>query len=137
MSELTSLSLTEMARRLRAGDVSSEELTRAHLERIRALDARVGAFLTVTDDVALAQARRADARRAAGEDGPLLGVPMALKDVLATEDIPTTAGSKILEGYRPVEDGTVTRRLAEGGAVLLGKTNMDELAMGSSTENSA
>src|ERR671937_696038 len=92
--------------------------------------------LTVAGEVAERQARGADARLAAGEDGDLLGVPMILKDVLITRGIRTTAGSRILENFLPIEDGTITRRLAEAGTVLLGKANMDEFAMGSSTENS-
>src|SRR5262249_26742832 len=111
---------------------------RAHLDRIEALDARtVQSMLTVTREHAEAQARRADERLAGGEDAPLLGIPMILKDVMITNGIRTTAGSKILENFLPIEDGTITRRLAEAGTTLLGKANMDEFAMGSSTENSA
>jgi len=118
-------------------EVSSRELTEAHLRRIEAVDPQVRAFITVTADRALADAEAADARLARGERGPLLGVPMALKDVLSTAGIATTCGSRMLEGFVPPYDATAVKALAAAGAVLLGKTNMDEFAMGSSTENSA
>jgi aspartyl-tRNA(Asn)/glutamyl-tRNA(Gln) amidotransferase subunit A len=114
------------------------EVARAHLDRIEALDeATVRSLLTVTRAVAEDQARQADKRLDAGDDAPLLGVPMILKDVLVTKGIRTSAGSKILEHFLPIEDATITQRLAAAGTVLLGKANMDEFAMGSSTENSA
>ncbi|MBA4195667.1 MAG: Asp-tRNA(Asn)/Glu-tRNA(Gln) amidotransferase GatCAB subunit A, partial [Comamonadaceae bacterium] len=99
--------------------------------------ADLGAFLAIDEDTALAQAAAADARRAAGEQGPLLGVPLAHKDIFVTRDLPTTAGSKMLDGYRSPFDATVVARLAQAGAVTLGKLNCDEFAMGGSNENSA
>ena len=137
MRELTSWTLTQLREALRRREVSALEVARAHLDRIEALDGTtVQSLLTVTRERAEEQARQADARITAGEDGELLGVPMILKDVLITRGIRTTAGSRILENFVPIEDGTITRRLAEAGTVLLGKANMDEFAMGSSTENS-
>ena len=137
MTELTSLTISALRELLRAREVSALEVARAHLDRIEALDARtVESLLTITRETAEQQARAADARIAGGEDAPLLGVPVILKDVLVTKGIRTTAGSKILEHFVPAEDGTITRRLAEAGTMLLGKANMDEFAMGSSTENS-
>jgi aspartyl-tRNA(Asn)/glutamyl-tRNA(Gln) amidotransferase subunit A len=135
---LTSLSIRELRERLARRETSALEVTQAHLERIEALDAStVRSMLTVTRQTAEDQARQADSRLAAGSGGPLTGVPMILKDVLTTRGIVTTAGSRILEKFVPLEDATITRRLAEAGTVLLGKANMDEFAMGSSTENSA
>ena len=133
---LTDLTLTEAQRKLRAGEITAVELTQAHLDRIRALEPDLHAFLTVTAERALDAAGRADRRRAAGEDSPLLGIPLAIKDVLATEDVPTTCGSRILEGFLPPYTGTAVQKLFDAGAVMLGKTNTDEFAMGSSTENS-
>lgn len=122
---------------LAAGEVTSEELTQACLDRIAEVDGTIHAFLHVDTDAALATARRVDERRAAGEDlGSLAGVPLALKDVLTMRGVPTTCGSRILEGWRPPYDSTIVERLREADVVILGKTNMDEFAMGSSTEHS-
>ncbi|MGE3271760.1 MAG: Asp-tRNA(Asn)/Glu-tRNA(Gln) amidotransferase subunit GatA [Chloroflexota bacterium] len=135
---LTDLTALQALAELRAGRISSEELTRAYLARIDQLDkGLVQAYVTVTPETALEQARAADARRKSGEDAPLLGLPMALKDLVLTRGIRTTCSSKMLENFVPIEDATITRKLYDAGAVLLGKTNMDEFAMGSSTENSA
>ncbi len=131
------LTAAAAARAMRAGTLTSAALTEAYLGRIAALDPRFGAYLTVTADVARAQAAAADRRRAAGEDGPLLGVPFALKDLFTTAGVRTTAGSRMLEHYVPPDDAEAYRRLRAGGAVLLGKLNMDEFAMGSSNESSA
>ena len=135
---LIRMTAAEMAAAIADGDVSAVEVTRAHLDRIEAVDQRVRAFLHVAPEAALAAAARVDERRRDGEPlGPLAGVPLALKDVFTTTDMPTTCGSRILEGWRPPYDATITRRLRQAGVVILGKANMDEFAMGSSTENSA
>jgi len=137
-ADLTRLDVAELSGLLTAGEVSAVEVTRAHLDRIAADDTRLGAYLDVQDDAALAAATAIDRARSAGAAlGPLAGVPVALKDVVVTEGVPTTSGSKILAGWRPPYSATIATRLADAGTVLLGKTNMDEFAMGSSTENSA
>ncbi|MFD0867339.1 amidase, partial [Tessaracoccus lubricantis] len=131
-------SAAELGRLMAAGELTSEELTRACLEQIEALNPIVNAFLAVDPEHALAQARAVDARRAAGEElGPLAGVPIGVKDNYCTTDFPTTCGSRMLEGWVPPYDATVVTRLREAGLVIIGKTNMDEFAMGSSTETSA
>ncbi|MBC6459966.1 Asp-tRNA(Asn)/Glu-tRNA(Gln) amidotransferase subunit GatA [Actinomadura sp. HBU206391] len=135
---LTRKTAAELAALIASGETSAVEVAQAHLDRIAAVDGQVNAFLHVDPETTLQQARGVDARRAAGEElGPLAGVPIAHKDVFTTSDMPTTAASKILEGWRPPYDATVTARLRAAGMVILGKTNMDEFAMGSSTENSA
>ncbi|WP_367136160.1 Asp-tRNA(Asn)/Glu-tRNA(Gln) amidotransferase subunit GatA [Saccharothrix sp. HUAS TT1] len=138
MTDLIRSTAAELAAKIAGREVSAVEVAQAHLDRIGEVDGAVHAFLHVDTEGALNAARKVDEDIAAGvQVGPLAGVPIALKDVLTTEGVPTTVGSKILEGWVPPYDATVTRRLKEAGLVILGKTNMDEFAMGSSTENSA
>ncbi|MFV8052920.1 Asp-tRNA(Asn)/Glu-tRNA(Gln) amidotransferase subunit GatA [Mycobacterium sp. 48b] len=139
MSELIRRDAATLGAQIAAKEVSSTEVTQAHLDQIAATDERFNAFLHVAADSALETAARIDAAVAAGETlpSPLAGVPLALKDVFTAMDMPTTAGSKILEGWRAPYDATVTAKLRAAGIPILGKTNMDEFAMGSSTENSA
>jgi len=134
MSDLIRRTASELAQLIASREVSAVEVAQAHLDRIAEVDGKLNAFLHVDADGALAQARRVDA----GEvSGPLAGVPLALKDVIVTKGLPTTAGSRILEGWRPPYDAHIVERMREAGIVVLGKTNMDEFAMGSSTEHSA
>jgi aspartyl-tRNA(Asn)/glutamyl-tRNA(Gln) amidotransferase subunit A len=139
MNDLPRLTAAELAARIHSREVSAVEVAQAHLDRIAAVDATVHAFLHVDAEAALRSAALVDDSLAAGTApaSPLAGVPLALKDVFTTCDMPTTAGSRILQGWRPPYDATVTARLRAAGITILGKTNMDEFAMGSSTEYSA
>ena len=138
MNPLLKKSACELAELLRSGEITSVELTQACLDRIDAIDSKIHAFLYVDREGALATAAEVDARRAAGEDLPrLAGVPIAVKDNMVTRGLPTTCASKILEGWLPPYDATVVERLHQAGMPIVGKTNMDEFAMGSSTEHSA
>ena len=128
--------IAELARGLREGEYSSEELTRHFLERIKKLDETVNSFITVSEERALAQARQADARIAAGEAGPLTGIPLAQKDIFCTDGVKTSCGSKMLDNFIAPYDATSVAQLDAAGTVMLGKTNMDEFAMGSSNETS-
>src|SRR5581483_8986297 len=138
MTELYKLTIHEAAELLRQKKISSVELTQAHLDRIREVEPKVKAFTLVTDDLALQQAKEADKRFASGENlSPLTGIPIAIKDVICTKDITTTCSSRMLENFKPPYDATVMKRLNAAGIVMVGKTNMDEFAMGTFTEHSA
>ncbi|HEY9239230.1 MAG TPA: amidase, partial [Burkholderiaceae bacterium] len=136
MKPIHAMGVAELGRAMAAKQVSSVEATKHLLARVAAHQ-QLGAVLHTDEAAALAQAEAADARRAAGDAGPLLGVPLAHKDIFVTRGLPTTAGSKIIEGYRSPFDATVVERLAAAGVVTLGKLNCDEFAMGSGNENSA
>ncbi|HOC13633.1 MAG TPA: Asp-tRNA(Asn)/Glu-tRNA(Gln) amidotransferase subunit GatA [Propionicimonas sp.] len=137
MSALLRAGATELAGLIASGEVSAREVTAAHLDQIAAVDDRVKAFLHVDGERALASADAVDAKRAAGEKlGPLAGVPLAMKDIFTMQGAPTTCGSRILEGWMPPYNSTITDKLLAADVIVLGKTNMDEFAMGSSTENS-
>jgi aspartyl-tRNA(Asn)/glutamyl-tRNA(Gln) amidotransferase subunit A len=134
MTDLIKQTAAELAALIASREVSAVEVAQAHLDRIEAVDGKLHAFLHVDTEGALASAQRVDA----GEiTGPLAGVPLALKDIVVTKGVPTTAGSKILEGWIPPYDATIVSKMRAAGIVILGKTNMDEFAMGSSTEHSA
>lgn len=133
---LTDLTLVEASQKLQAGDLSATDLVQAYLNQISLLDDTVKSYLSVDASHALAQAAAADERLAQGDENPLLGIPLAVKDVLCTQDFPTTAASKLLDGFHPVFNATSVQRLIDAGMVILGKTNTDEFAMGTSTENS-
>ena len=130
------LTIHEARESLQLGQTSSVELTRACLERIESIDDSVKSYITVDAQAALEAAERADSRRRDGDDSALLGIPIAIKDVICTSGLRTTCGSRILEEFVPPYDATLVTKLRQAGAVILGKTNMDEFAMGSSTENS-
>ena len=131
-----SRTLAQLSAMLEAGEVSSVELTEAYLQRIRELDGQLNSFVTVTESQALEQAHQADARRAAGQSGPLTGIPMAHKDIFCTRHVRTSCGSRMLDNFEAPYNATVVEHLNEAGMVMLGKTNMDEFAMGSSNETS-
>jgi aspartyl-tRNA(Asn)/glutamyl-tRNA(Gln) amidotransferase subunit A len=136
VSDLTELTIKEAARLLRLRSISAADLVTAHVERIQRLDRRVKAFLRFTPELWDKQTDQADKRIKDGDMGPLVGIPMAVKDVLCVRGVETTAGSRILRGFKPPYTGTAVSRLFDAGAVMLGVTNCDEFAMGSSTENS-
>jgi aspartyl-tRNA(Asn)/glutamyl-tRNA(Gln) amidotransferase subunit A len=134
--ELNRLTIHELQERLRSGTLTSAEITESVYRRIASVEERVHAYITLTEESATLQARAADRRIQEGTGGPLTGIPIALKDVLCTQGVRTTCGSRILENFTPPYDATVVRKLKDAGAVFVGKTNMDEFAMGSSTETS-
>ncbi len=136
MTELTSLTIAEARDKLKAKDFTSVDLTKAYLDAIEAANAVFNAYVTVTPEKALDMAKASDARRAAGKVGALEGIPLGIKDLFATEDVHTQACSHILDGFKPKYESTVTQNLWDDGAVMLGKLNMDEFAMGSSNETS-
>jgi aspartyl-tRNA(Asn)/glutamyl-tRNA(Gln) amidotransferase subunit A len=134
--ELYELTINEAHRLLQSREISARELTRAVLDRISAIDTKIDAFITVSPELALQQADQANRMLAERDCSPLTGIPLGIKDLMCTRDLKTTCGSKILENFMPPYDATVIRKLRDAGAVIVGKLNMDEFAMGSSTENS-
>ena len=137
MSDIIDLTISELRQGLDSGELSAQEVARAYLDRIASTDGKIKAFVTVTEDAALAQAEEAQAAIREGDSAPLTGIPLGIKDVICTKGVPTTCSSRMLENFRPPYDATVMERLNGQKAVMLGKLNMDEFAMGSSTENSA
>lgn len=135
--ELNKLTIHQLQEMLSSGEVSSVEITEAVLARIEQVEKKVGAYITLDGDNALVRAAEADRNRGAGESGPLAGIPIALKDVVCTDGLRTTCGSRILENFVPPYDATLVKRLKEAGAVIVGKLSMDEFAMGSANENCA
>jgi aspartyl-tRNA(Asn)/glutamyl-tRNA(Gln) amidotransferase subunit A len=135
--DISSLTLTELRQALRNGETTSVLVTEALLSRITALDNDIKSYITINDEIALEESAAADERLDRNEPGSLLGIPIAVKDIICTKGIETTAGSRILDGFIPPYDAFVVNRLKEAGAIIIGKTNTDEFAMGSSTENSA
>ena len=137
MENMLDYNISTLRKLLDQGEITSEELTKGYLERISAVDSKVKAYVTITEKEALEQAQKADKRIRQGESDPLTGIPLGIKDVICTKGIPTTCSSKMLKDFKPPFDATVMEKLYQQGAVMLGKLNMDEFAMGSSTENSA
>ena len=137
MMQLTDYTIAQLQSLLRRGEISATELCAAYLDRIASVDGDINAYITVAAETARAAALAADRELAAGNARPLTGIPLALKDIFVTKGVRTTCASKILSDYLPPYDGTAVQRLGDSGAVLLGKLNMDEFAMGSSNENSA
>jgi aspartyl-tRNA(Asn)/glutamyl-tRNA(Gln) amidotransferase subunit A len=135
--ELCNLTISEARTRLESGDLSPVELTKAIFKRIESVENTVKAYVTLTRDHALACAKEAESRIKSGDRAPLLGIPLAVKDNLCTEGIKTSCSSRILENFIPPYESTVTKKLKKYGYILIGKSNLDEFAMGSSTENSA
>jgi len=134
--KLHELTIDDAHKLLKKGEISSRELTRAVFDRIDAVEGKIDAFVTLSEELAMQQAEVADVSLANGECSPLTGIPLGIKDLICTRNLSTTCGSKILEDFRPPYDATVIRKLKDAGAVIVGKLNMDEFAMGSSTENS-
>ncbi|MGD2186407.1 MAG: amidase, partial [Desulfobacterales bacterium] len=134
--ELFELTIEKARRLLKTKEISSVELTRAVLDRISAVESKVDAFITISEKTAMKQAKEADQKIASGDWEALTGIPLAIKDVICTQGIPTTCGSKILENFIAPYNASVIQKLRQAGALILGKTNMDEFAMGSSNENS-
>jgi aspartyl-tRNA(Asn)/glutamyl-tRNA(Gln) amidotransferase subunit A len=135
--QLYQLTINEAHKLLKKKEISSQELTRAVFDRIDAIESKIDAYITLSEELALQQAVQADKAIANGQCSPLTGIPLGIKDLICTRNFPTTCGSKILEDFLPPYDATVIRKLKDAGAVIVGKLNMDEFAMGSSTENSA